>query len=181
MKTIPVKVIRINASVACLVDDEDYSLLKDRKWSMRKKGTKFYKTWENIKQRCNNPNNTKAKHYFEKGIRCVWDQFVDFQKDMYESYQVHVKQHGEKNTTIERKDSNGNYCKENCRWATWSEQQNNTSRNRHITLNGKTQNMKQWCDELGLSLQTVSSRINSYGFTPEEALTWKKYAKHKTK
>jgi hypothetical protein len=41
---------------------------------------------------------------------------------MWESYEIHVKEYWEKNTTIDRINPNLNYCKENCRWATWKEQ-----------------------------------------------------------
>ena len=45
---------------------------------------------------------------------------------MAESYEKHVDEYGEANTTLDRIDVNWNYCKENCRWATYLEQAENT-------------------------------------------------------
>lgn len=55
----------------------------------------------------------------------MWKSFSEFYKDMWESYEAHVKEFGEYETTIDRIDANWDYCKENCRWATKSEQVHN--------------------------------------------------------
>lgn len=53
------------------------------------------------------------------------NSFEDFKRDMYESYLEHVEKFWIKQTTIDRIDVNWNYCKENCRWATYKEQLTN--------------------------------------------------------
>mgnify|MGYP001605568036 FL=1 len=80
-----------------------------------------------MKARCNNPKNHKYPIYGARGIKCLWNKFEDFRDDMYESYLEHVKEFG-KNTSIDRIDVNGHYCKENCRWATAKEQSINVRR-----------------------------------------------------
>lgn len=88
-------------------------------------GTAFYKKYRDIYSRCYNVNRKAYKNYGWRWIKCLWKTFEEFMNDMYESYLEHCKIYWERETTIDRIDNNGNYCKENCKWSTFAEQNRN--------------------------------------------------------
>lgn len=114
----------------------------------------MHKNWSDMKQRCFNKNNPRYKDWGGRGITICkrWMKFENFLADMGER---------PKGKSLDRIDNNGNYCKENCRWATRKEQQNNTRQNRIITYKGKTQNLTQWAKELKIDRQKLTNMINS--------------------
>lgn len=94
--------------------------------------TRFYHIWKGINGRC---NYKKDKWYCAKGIKVLWKSFEDFYNDMVIGYTKHCNEFGEKKTTIDRINSNYNYCKENCQWATPKQQANNRNLNQIKTKN----------------------------------------------
>jgi hypothetical protein len=126
--------------------------------------TKEYGVWIEMKQRCLNPRNPKFDLYGGRGIKVCdkWLQFEGFYEDM--------GRRPEGRFSLERIDSNGDYCALNCKWATYKEQARNTSQNHYLSYNGKNLLIVEWAEELGWDPSVIRSRI-AYGWTTEEILT----------
>lgn len=92
--------------------------------------TREYSIWASMIQRCTNPKNTHFDYYGGLGVRVLdgWELFENFFADMGEAPD---------GTTLDRIDSKGDYCKENCRWADKSMQQFN-QKIRVTNTSGKT-------------------------------------------
>ena len=128
--------------------------------------TRLYKTWANMKSRCQNPNATNYSNYGGRGI-----QVCDEWKNSFENFRDWALSNGYKDDlTIDRIDVNGNYKPSNCRWATNKQQGNNKSDNREITYNGRTKTLMQWSEITGIKRETIAKRLNS-GWPVEKALT----------
>jgi hypothetical protein len=131
--------------------------------------TRQYKIWTAMKARCNAKNNISYKYYGAKGIKVCneWEHSFEtfYNWAMVNGYADDL--------TIDRIDSSKDYCPENCRWISISEQQSNRSNNNLITYNGKTQILSDWAVELGIDRKILSQRISSYHWDIERAFTQK--------
>lgn len=130
------------------------------KYTHKMSYTRFYKVYRKIIERCTDKNHKFYHNYGGRGIKIIWKDFLEFKQDMFASYKKHVKKYGERQTQIDRVDNNGNYCKENCRWATTKEQVFNRRNTRFITFNGKKKTVDSWSKELGIKYTTLLRRIN---------------------
>ena len=87
---------------------------------LNESGTRRYKTWKDMKRRCDKESHRYYKNYGGRGITYCneWSSYV--------SFSVWAKSSGYTDLlTIERVDVNGNYCPENCTWIPFAEQSKN--------------------------------------------------------
>ena len=125
--------------------------------------TRIYSIWENMLQRCQNENNPKWDIYGGRGISISerWKTFKNFHDDMGDPPD---------DTTLDRIDPDGNYCKDNCRWATTQVQTRNKRNNRIIEFDGRKQVLQDWAKELKIDSNTLWGRLDQ-GWTVERAFT----------
>lgn len=118
------------------------------------KGTPEYTSWQLAKDRCFNPNGIHYALYGGRGITMCAEWARDFP-----AFLEHVGPRPAKGYSLDRIDMNGDYTPGNVRWATQKEQCNNKRNNVLLTHNGKTQNVTQWAEELGIPVCNILTRI----------------------
>lgn len=156
-------------SCGCYQKEQVKKLLKIHGQAKKGNHTRLYKIYHGIKARCFRTSNHGFENYGGKGIT-ICDEW----KNSFQNFYDWAMANGyTDNLTIDRIDSNGNYCPENCRWVTYKVQNNNTSRNHLITYNGKTQTLAQWAAETGIKYDTLRARLDRSHWDIEKALTTK--------
>jgi hypothetical protein len=106
-----------------------------------------------MRSRCYNSKHPSFHHYGGRGIDVCEQWRNDFDRfflDMGERPE---------GKSLDRIDNELGYFPENCRWATVKEQLNNQRRNRRLTLDGHTQTVSQWSDQLNVAQSTLHKRL----------------------
>ena len=128
--------------------------------------SRLYKIWKTMKDRCYSVNRTNYPHYGGRGIT-VCDEW----KNDFSVFRDWALSNGyTEELTLDRIDVNGNYCPENCRWATWLEQKNNMRTNRHVECNGESHTVAEWSRITGIPYTVLIGRLQR-GWEIERALT----------
>jgi hypothetical protein len=123
-------------------------------------GTRVHRIWSGMLSRCRNPVNKDYKNYGGRGIQ-VCDEWHDFSK-----FQNWALNNGySDDLSIDRIDSNGNYCPQNCKFSTITEQARNKRNTIWYDINGIKKSLVEWCEILNIPLEIARAR-NKHGENP---------------
>lgn len=130
-------------------------------------GTPEWYAYQSMLSRCTRPKNAGYHNYGGRGITICerWlgaDGFINFLADM--------GSRPSPTHSIDRKNNEGGYCPENCRWATKAEQSRNKRDVKMFTYQGLTMCVKDHATRLGLRPNTIRMRMRR-GATFEEAIS----------
>ena len=125
-----------------------------------------YRIWSAMKNRCSNENSANYVRYGEKNIT-VCDEW----KDSFETFYRDMGPRPTPKHSIDRKDNDVGYSKDNCRWATPLEQASNKRKTVFYQYNGIYRTLPAWCREFGLNYKTVYNRIHVHNLSFEDAIS----------
>ena len=122
-------------------------------------GTPTYKSWSEMKYRCN----SNVKNYEKITYIKEWEYFENFLRDMGER---------PKNTSLDRIDVYGNYEPKNCRWATTETQENNKKNNRYYDIDGEKLTLSQIARKYKISRSNLANKIYIYKMNIYDAIEY---------
>lgn len=134
-------------------------ILKEQKWNIKHNmsKTRLYEIWRSMKRRCLDKNLINYKNYGGRGIIVC----VEWKDDFKNFYEWAIKNGYKENLSIDRKDVNGNYCPENCRWADSLTQANNKRTNVFIEYKGILHTVAEWSRILDIKRTTLEKRLKT--------------------
>ena len=126
--------------------------------------TPEYRAWQQMIRRCVVPTHPAFPRYGGRGITVCerWLASVeDFLRDMGPRPDGHE---------LDRRDNDGPYSPENCRWVTRKVNDRNRASNRVVEFDGERRTVAEWCEVTGLRPDTLAWRLNHWPV--EKALTF---------
>lgn len=124
-------------------------------------------SWNNMLDRCYRATDPYFHRYGGRGIKVCerWrgpDGFQNFVED--------IGRRPSRRHSIDRRDNDGDYTPDNCRWATPREQARNRSSNRRLKVDGETKTLVEWSECSGIPSDILSKRL-AIGWTEKRAVS----------
>lgn len=130
-------------SVSCGCYQREASISSNTTHNMSRH--RLYKIYMNMKSRCYNPKSEGFSEYGGRGIK-ICDEWLE----AFDNFCDWSLENGYADClTIDRIDNDGNYCPENCRWATVECQSNNRQNTIFFEFLGVKKSLKQWTQYMG--------------------------------
>lgn len=131
-----------------------YSRENPSRFSHGKVGTPEYRSWCAMRQRCNTKTDGAYHLYGARGIKvCArWNKFENFYADMGKRPE---------GMTLDRKNNEGPYSPENCRWANQKQQVRNRRTTAFYTYKGSRLPLQEWAEIFKLTYQHVWIRYKN--------------------
>lgn len=148
-KTTPVSALKVGRTTSCGKCSKRNKIKHGH--ARQEYKTREWKIWAGMRKRCENPRCPGFKDYGGRGISICerWNEYKFFLEDMGPC---------PLGFTLERKDNEKGYSKENCKWATPKEQARNRRNTHLIEINGVRKSVAEWAEESGLSRSTIIQR-----------------------
>jgi hypothetical protein len=133
-------------------------ILLEEIMSLRSENKNIYWAWKSMKQRCKNPRCKAYKNYGARGIKVCeeWESFEPF-------LQWCLSNGYSKGLDLDRKDNNGNYEPDNCRWITRAENLNNRRNTIILSAGNETLPEVVWSRKIGIDRALIKYWIRSNG------------------
>jgi hypothetical protein len=150
-------------SCGCLLIEVTRQIFLKHGQTIGRKRSPEHRVWQHMLGRCLCETDSAYKYYGERGIAVCqrWLDFTNFYADMGPRPSP---QH-----SIDRINVNGDYCPENCRWATNEQQANNKRRTLWLGYLGTYRPLTEWSKELGIAASCLRGRLY-LGWSDEEVL-----------
>lgn len=121
--------------------------------------TKLYNTWNKMVRRCVSKHDSSYKQYGAAGVQvCDRWRYGEEGKSGLDCFAEDMGAPPDPSYSLDRVENSEGYCKENCRWATRKQQNNNRRNGILLTYKGDTHSLAEWSRLRGASYSTMYDR-----------------------
>lgn len=154
-------------SCGCLAREKSSKRMKEKNpgYKHGKNNSRLHIIWDAMKKRCYLKSHIHYLNYGGRGIEVC----EEWKNDFMSFYNWAMDNGYKDDLTIDRIDSDKNYCPENCRWITYKQQANNKRNNHFVEYKGKKYTISQLAEEKNIKYDILLYRINK-GWDLEDAI-----------